>query len=158
MKDTIVFPAPGRADVLQLSDQRQAIIEDPAILAVINSVPDMILVLNSHLQIVAVNRPLLATFGVADQALLIGMRPGEAIRCIHSSEGPDGCGTSETCLTCGASVTIRASRKNGARAEGACRIVISSEGGTTLDLKVTATPLDVAGTPFTVFALRDNKK
>lgn len=155
MKETTVFAPPGRADLLQLSDQRQAIIEDPAILAAINSVPDMILVLNSHLQIVAVNRPLLATFGVADQAILVGMRPGEAIRCIHSSEGPDGCGTSETCLTCGASVTIRASRKNDTQAVGECRIVISSGGETTLDMEVTATPLDVAGIPFTVFALRD---
>lgn len=155
MKDTTVFVPRGRADVLQLSDQRQAIIEDPSILAAINAVPDMILVLNTHRQIVAVNRPLLATFGVADQAILIGMRPGEAIRCIHSSEGPDGCGTSATCSTCGASLTIQASRQDDTRAVGECRIVISSEGGTTLNLEVTATPLDVAGIPFTVFALRD---
>jgi len=31
----------------------------------------------------------------------------------HSSEGPDGCGTSETCSACGAVLTILTSQETG---------------------------------------------
>jgi signal transduction histidine kinase len=48
-----------------------------------------------------------------------------------------------------------ASQETGRQAEGECRLVIANDGGTALDLEVTATPLDVDGIPLTVFAIKD---
>jgi len=153
--ETTFFAPAGRAGEHQLSEQQQLVSQAAFITAVLHSVTDMMLVLNEHRQIVAANRLLLDAFGVADQSALAGKRPGEAVNCIHSSEGPDGCGTSETCSACGAVLTILTSQETGEQAEGECRIVITNNGGTALDLAVKATPLDIAGTPYTIFAIQD---
>jgi len=154
MESTFFAPA-GRASELNLAEQLQSVSQAAFITAVLHSVTDMMLVLNEHRQIVAANRLLLDAFGVADQSALAGKRPGEAINCIHSSEGPDGCGTSETCSACGAVLTILTSQETGEQADGECRIVITNNGGTALDLAVKATPLDIVGTPYTIFAIKD---
>lgn len=155
MKEATLFAPSGRANAQQLNDQQQTITQASLITALLNAVPDMMLVLNEHRQIIAANGRLLSMFGVTNPSALVGLRPGEAISCIHSSEGPDGCGTSETCSTCGAVLTILASQKVGSQVEGECRIFISKDGGTALDMEVTATPLDVAGISLTIFALKD---
>jgi K+-sensing histidine kinase KdpD len=152
---TTLFEQTGRSDESLLLQQQQLVAQASFITALLNAVPDFMLVLNEQRQIIAVNKSLLAAFGVTDQSVLIGKRPGEAIGCIHSSEGPDGCGTAEQCAACGAVMTILASQETGEQAEGECRVVIARNGGMALDLEVTATPLDVAGTPFTIFALKD---
>ncbi|MEI6205965.1 MAG: ATP-binding protein [Desulfuromonadales bacterium] len=154
MESTFFAPA-GRADDSQLSQQQRTVSQAAFITAMLNAVPDMMLILNEHRQIVAANKSLLSAFGVTDQSALVGTRPGEAVSCVHSSEGPDGCGTSKTCSVCGAVMTILASQETGVQAEGECRIIISRDGGTALDLEATATPIDIAGIPFTIFALRD---
>jgi nitrogen-specific signal transduction histidine kinase len=153
--ETTFFAPAGRADEHQLFHQTNAVAQAAFIGALLQAVPDFMLVLNEQRQIVAANKRLLAAFGVADQSELVGLRPGEAVSCIHSSEGPDGCGTSENCSACGAVLTIMASHDSGEQAEGECRIVISLNGGTALDLEVTATPLDVDGASLTIFALKD---
>ena len=153
--ESTFFASAGRASELNLAEQLQSVSQAAFITAVLHSVTDMMLVLNEHRQIVAANRLLLDAFGVADQSALAGKRPGEAINCIHSSEGPDGCGTSETCSACGAVLTILTSQETGEQADGECRIVITNNGGTALDLAVKATPLDIVGTPYTIFAIKD---
>lgn len=149
------FAPAGRADELLLARQKDSIDDAPFITAVFNAVPDMLLILNEQRQIVAVNNKLMTAFEVTRPDVLIGLRPGEAVSCIHSEEGPDGCGTSETCSACGAVLTILASQESGEHAEGECRVVISRNGGTALDLEVQATPIDVSGNHFTIFALKD---
>jgi hypothetical protein len=41
--------------------------------------------------------------------LLLGLRPGEALGCIHAKEAAGGCGTSKACRTCGAMQAILSS-------------------------------------------------
>lgn len=154
MESTFFAPA-GRSDEHQLLLQHQSISQAKFMTALLYSVTDMMLVLNEHRQIIAVNRKLLDTFGIADPLTLIGTRPGESVSCIHSSEGPDGCGTAESCSACGAVLTILSSQDTGEQAEGECRLVISSNGGTALDLEVKATPLEVDGHAYTIFAIKD---
>ena len=151
---TLFAPA-GRADLNQLEEQQQAVIQTSFITQVIESVPDMMLILNEHRQIISVNKYVFKALGVTDPSLLIGLRYGEAIGCIHIGEGSDGCGTSEACSACGAVVTILASQESGKQAEGECRLVIKHEGVTALDFEVQATPIQVAGNSFTIFALKD---
>jgi signal transduction histidine kinase len=52
-------------------------------------------------------------------------------------------------------LTILSSQETGEQADGECRITITNNGGTALDLAVKATPLDVAGVTFTLFAIKD---
>lgn len=154
MRTTFFAPA-GRADDQHLSQQQLSVSQAAFIASVLDSVSDMVLVLNEQRQIVAANQRLLEAFGVADQVSLIGMRPGEAAGCIHSDEGPDGCGTAEPCSACGAVLTILASQETATQSEGECRIVISRNGGTALDLGVQATPLIVEDVQYTILALKD---
>jgi nitrogen fixation/metabolism regulation signal transduction histidine kinase len=154
MESTFFAPA-GRAEEHLLMQQHQSISQVKFMTAVLHSVSDMMLILNEHRQIVAVNKKLLDTFNVADPLALIGMRPGESVSCIHSSQGPDGCGTAESCSACGAVLTILASQESVEQTEGECRLVISANGGTALDLEVKATPLEADGQLYTIFAIKD---
>lgn len=155
MSEPTFFASAERSTESELSEQSGVIEQTPFIFDVLNAVPDMILVLNEHRQIVAANKALLAAFGVTDPSVLNGLRPGEAVSCIHSSEGPGGCGTSETCSACGAVLTILSSLDNGQQVNSECRIALSTNGGMSLDLGVQATPITIAGTPLTIFSLKD---
>ena len=151
---TLFAPA-ERANQNQLGDQQQTVNHAPFITEIINTVPDMILVLNEHRQIVALNQYVIKAFGVSNPSVLIGLRPGEAVGCIHCKEGPGGCGTAEACSACGAVLTILASQESGKQTDGECRLIIKRDGGTALDFKVQATPVNVAGYAFTFFVLKD---
>lgn len=149
------FASAGRASAETLEAERKAIAQAAFIDALMQAMPDFVMVLNEHRQIVAVNQRIIKAFGVADPAELIGKRPGEALDCIHASEGPNGCGTGENCAVCGAVLAILDSQESGHQTCGECRVVLCKDGGTALDLEAVATPLEVAGIPMTVFALRD---
>lgn len=155
MAATTFFASAARSEAPQLLEQHQAVHQAAFITAVLQAMPDMVMVLNQHRQIIAANQRLLDMLGMSEPSLLIGNRPGEAIGCIHCSEGPNGCGTSEKCSGCGAVMTILASQQTGKQAVGECRIVIGLNGGTALDLEAMATPLEVGGLPLTIFALKD---
>ncbi len=83
------------------------------------------------------------------------MRPGEALACTRSAEGPDGCGTGRHCSVCGAFLAIVDSRAADVSSRRECRLARGDGAGACLDLEVIATPLAVAGMRLTVLALRD---
>ena len=61
----------------------------------------MVLILNAQRQIVFANRAL-ENLTHQEQAGAAGLRPGEAVDCPHAFSTPGGCGTTESCRTCGA--------------------------------------------------------
>jgi hypothetical protein len=75
---------------------------DPLLKAISLCIDGVLMILNQQRQVVAVNRELLQALGIPDVGCLIGMRPGEVLRCVHAWEGPGGCGTSRACASCGA--------------------------------------------------------
>ncbi len=84
------------------------------------------------------------------------MRPGEALKCIHAADGPDGCGTGLTCMTCGAVNAVLDCVKSNARAVRECRVLASTPAGEVpLDLRVTATSFQVDGDGFVLAAIED---
>ena len=149
------FPPAGRVAEDLLNDQSQAIMDADFVVTLLDAIPTLAMILNEQRQIVAVNMRLLHAFGIEDANLLIGRRPGEALGCIHSSHGPDGCGTASNCSVCGAVRAILDSQERDSQMSAECRIMLSGQGGTALDLEATASPLRVAGRYFTVFALKD---
>ena len=155
MAEPTFFAPSERASEDKIAEQVNAVNVEPYISIVIDAVPEMILVLNEQRQIVAVNKKLLSTIGVSDQAILNGLRPGEAVSCIYSKKGPGGCGTSNVCSTCGLVNVLLTSQESGQQVDGECGIILSSNGGTSLDLGVQATPVTITGTTFTVISLKD---
>ncbi len=119
-----------------------------------DSFPGMVTVLNQSRQIVFANRALLDALGKKKEEIL-GLRPGEAFRCVHAWDTPGGCGTSRFCRTCGAVWTILKSLGGEAWSEE-CRI-LREEGGrpTPLNLRVWGKPFRWEGRAYTIFSIQD---
>jgi len=110
------------------------------------------LILNKQRQIIFANKTTLKTLGVADAETLFGLRPGEAVDCVHAVENAGGCGTTEFCKNCGAVNAILSSLR-GKEAVNECRII--QRNGDALDLRVWATPLKMHGRIYSIFAIKD---
>jgi hypothetical protein len=148
------FAPSGRATQELFKDERRVVANSELITTLLNAMPDFLLVLNEYRQIVAVNQRLLKVFGVTDPESLLGLRPGEALDCIHFKDGPDGCGTAKHCAVCGAVLAILASQNSGLPQQRECQLMLAKDCAA-LDLDVLATPITIEGEQFTVLALRD---
>lgn len=123
--------------------------------ALLDSFPEPAMILNRERQIVLANDKLAAVLNRPVESLL-GLRPGEALDCIHSKERPAGCGTTHFCQFCGTARAVVNSQRLGEPDVEECRIQRVVEGRiAALDLRVWATPLVVDGESFTVLAIRD---
>lgn len=121
-----------------------------------SAIPDGVLILNEHRQIVYANPVVLTLFNFQTLEEALGQRLGEALGCIHAFDTPGGCGTTTACSTCGAMKAIlqaQAGHKNTQE----CRISIKTHIGEaqSLDFRVTATPKTFAGNQYTIFSLVD---
>jgi PAS domain-containing protein len=96
------FAPPERASDQDLIDQRAALERQSLIKALLDAIPEFVVVLNRCRQIIMANQSMTDLLGLAEDKPLVGLRPGEALDCIHAGAGPAGCGTSEFCRTCGA--------------------------------------------------------
>ena len=103
--DGYFIPA-ARAGGEELRREIETVSKNPVIDRLLETVYGLLAVLNEQRQILAVNHTLLTTMGVKEGDLLLGLRPGEAIQCVHAHEGAEGCGTSKFCSTCGAAIAI----------------------------------------------------
>ncbi|MBG3877789.1 GHKL domain-containing protein [Desulfovibrio oxamicus] len=150
---TFHAPAERSADADLL---RQAgLFRDPTLVSLLDSVTDIVLILNRHRQIVFVNRNLLELLSLSDGANLMGLRPGELFHCENACEGPGGCGTADGCRECGAVKAVLCALGDERRVDE-CRIT-QRKGDDVLayDLKVCATPFDRDGERFVIFAIND---
>ena len=107
------------------------------------------MVLNQERQLMAANQKLVCLLGRPVEALL-GLRPGEIFKCIHSMEEQGGCGTSVFCSMCGATRAILGHRTEECRMT--CR---TPHGWQALDLRVQAATLRIGPEQFTVVSLMD---
>ena len=118
------------------------------------AVPCALVVLNTQRQIVFANqrfKALARTNGCREP--IEGLRPGEALGCIRASQRPEGCGTSKFCSTCGAVAAILSSQEDRADVQECC--IIRQDSGEVLELRVWATPIEIEGERFTIFASLD---
>ena len=148
-----MFAPPERASNEEIKRLFRQLMDIPFISQLLNAVPSGIMVLNPERQIVFANSNILNLTGLSQAGTIMGMRPGEALQCIRSSEMPAGCGTSKFCETCGAVKAILASQNGESKIEE-CRM-IRKQNVEALDLRVWATPLRVGNQPLTIFALMD---
>ncbi len=119
---------------------------------VLDVLPNIFLVLDGQRRVVLANRALLDLLGLADDHAILGRRTGDLLNCVHADETSDGCGSTEACRVCGALTAILASLR-GSSSVSECRI--RQKGGGALDLRVTSSPLLVAGERYSLVVFED---
>ena len=148
--------APAGRDAPEDLQRRVALVQNtPPLQMIMDALPTPVVVLNKNRQILAVNRALLQMLNV-DVDEVIGRRTGEVMGCTFSKGGPDGCGTTKYCLTCGAVAAVLESWQTRSPVTRECRLTLDTaiDGGAR-DLKVTATALEVSDELLTVCTIED---
>lgn len=154
LPETFFAPA-WRASLAQVEDAARAVAASPVVSALVAAYGSMVAVLNRQRQILEVNDGLLRFLGVPDAQELLGLRPGEAVRCVHAADQPNGCGTSRFCTTCGAAIAIVSALQDGQPQERECLLTFRRESEEALELRVRAVPLEVEGHGLVLLLLQD---
>lgn len=155
MPDTFFAPA-ARASADALSALADAALSSPLIQVVLDAVQGYMLILNEQRQILAANYGLLDALNIRDAREILGLRPGELLRCENAHVGPGGCGTSERCSKCGAVLTVMACQETRQPADGECTLSMVRDGHVAAgEFHVRCTPLELAGQPVTAVVLQD---
>jgi hypothetical protein len=144
-----------RATPDQLAEEVRAVVASPIVDAVLNAIGGGVLLLNAHRQIVAANLTNLVAEHEAAALKALGLRPGEALGCVHASEVPGGCGGAEACRGCGALRAILGCQAKQVPVEGECLVTTGNGELQPFELRLRASPVAVEGRPFTVLAIRD---
>jgi signal transduction histidine kinase len=154
--DTYYAPA-GRDGLNDLLSQKASIEKINNIKDLLSSLSYIVFILNEKRQIVFANQLMLTKLGVRDDMLIAGKRPGEALACIHTKEGPNGCGTSEFCRYCGAVNVILDVVNDKLPSTREAKITVKKGGvlEEQLDLEVSASPLQHENTNYIVFSALD---
>lgn len=118
---------------------------------VIDTMPQIFMVLNDCRQIVYGNRAVLEFLNTVPEAVL-GKRPGEALSCVQGLSAKNGCGTGEACAKCGAVDAILRSQK-GEEVLNECRIRV--KGGEAFNLQVWTYPMYVQGKDYVIMIATD---
>lgn len=143
--------ATGDAFLSYLSIHRLPYVKD-----LINATPDGMVILNDHRQIIYANKALCDMLGLTHADMYVGQRPGELMHCIHSDDGPDGCGTSEACRICGGLNAVLESRTTNHTATREMTLTVTQSGQMhAFDFKVTAAPFAVDRSHYTIVSFVD---
>lgn len=145
------FAAAERKDRKTIFDEFKNISNNKLSLQFINSVPNLVAILNENRQLVFSNNSLLNYTKLTIEDLL-GKRPGEILNCMHSDEKSGGCGTTKFCSECGAVNAILESQKSGSAIKE-CRII--QKDNNALDLLVWSNKIEIDGKEFIIFSLSD---
>lgn len=153
--ETCFLPAP-RASTEEVRQLVERVAVHPVVDTVLAAAGGLIAVLNAQRQVLAVNHAYLARLGVADPAAALGLRPGEALGCVHAHDHPGGCGTGPACVSCGAAIALLAAGESGKPAERECALTVE-RGGHRQDLcfRVRAAPILVEGASVLLLFLED---
>jgi len=125
---------------------------NPLICRLLDAALEALVILNRERQIVFANKALTLLANAGDPRALCGLRPGEALDCVHAFEKEGGCGTTEFCRTCGA---VNAILKSHTGKTDIQECTISRSDGSALDLRVKAAPISIDGEDYTLFSAID---
>ena len=150
------FAPVERADTERLATEIEIMTHNEVITGLLHSISGLLAVLNEHRQIVALNDSFLNVLGLDDPQQALGLRPGEALECIHAHDEPGGCGTSKFCSTCGAAAAIVAGLDQGIFSERVCALSANRNGKISdIVLLVKAQPIKIGGERFLLIFLQD---
>ncbi len=150
------FAAAERAEPEEVQAARLKFLEDRISTAVLDGIPDPVLVVNAERQIIACNASFMAVVGATEIEEFLGKRPGEAAHCVHCQEMPGGCGTGPSCAQCGAVNAIVECLRSHQASARECRLRTAGQAdGGVLDLLVRASFVTAGEHELAVVALRD---
>ncbi len=153
------FALPERTNNVELAAEIDIMCKNPVMSGLLHSISGLLTILNEHRQIVAVNDYFLQMLGIEDQTKILGLRPGEALECIHAGDEPDGCGTTKFCSSCGAAIAIVSSLGQDKPVEKICALS-ANKGGNLVDiaLLVKSHPIKIDKKKFLLLFLQDITK
>ena len=155
MKETY-FAEAKRSDEQTLRRQIEQVNNDPVVSGLLHAVSGLLAILDENRQIISLNDSFCKMLGITDPAEVLGLRPGEALHCIHAHEMPAGCGTSKFCSTCGAAIAIVSSLGSNEPVERSCALAVDKDGHTNdMALKVRSQPIEIEGKRFLLLFLQD---
>jgi signal transduction histidine kinase len=128
---------PGRLTSQDVARRAVALGDLAGLTALLDAMPDWVMLLNEQRQIVFGNRALRDFAGERAGGRLLGLRPGELLSCRQAGLAPSGCGTGEACRTCG-SVNAILGALAGDSVMRECRV--SAAAVTAYDLRIWASP------------------
>ncbi len=136
------FAPPERAGAEELRAQIAAVAANPIVDAILAGLGGVAVIVNRQRQILAINAAYLEQLGLDDPAGALGLRPGEALGCVHAHDHPAGCGTARVCESCGAAVAMVTSLRHERAEERECALLaMRGAAPVSLDLRVRALPL-----------------
>lgn len=132
----------------------RGLLGDSDIPRLLDAIPVFLVLLNPERQIVYANAKVLEVTRL-DARSILGLRPGEAFRCLHRNDNPCGCGASQFCSRCGAVRSILMGVTGMANTQE-CGLIVEDDGQTlALDLLVSSSPIDIKGRKLVLFTLQD---
>ena len=150
------YAPPERANRTDLARTVQQIANNPIIDCLMNVANGLFAVLNEQRQILAMNEAFLKFMGIEDSAQVLGMRPGEYVRCVHACDMPGGCGTSQYCSTCGAVIAMLAALDSDVPQERNCAITVERDNKEVdIYLQARCCPLTIGSQRFLLLFLQD---
>ena len=154
MKIPVTFFAPAaRKPVGVVQRQAAGLNRVPLAATFLNAALNYVLVLNPERQIVMASENFLELVPGKTMDQILGLRPGEALGCVHANECASGCGTSHFCCQCGVVKVILAGLQ-GSRQMEECHLTRKRRNREeVLHLRVLATPLLHNGERFTLLAV-----
>ncbi len=123
---------------------------------ILSNIPLIFLIINEERQIIYSNKILVKNMGYENLESVLGLRPGEMFRCIHSHKEKGGCGTSENCRYCGAVNSVLESKKRKETVTKECRLSLNmGSEAMAADYEIASTPFYWEGESFYIVALKD---
>ncbi len=119
------------------------------------SIPCGVLVVDRDRRVQRINKVLEQTFGIS-RGEVVDKRGGEALRCVHASESPDGCGFADYCQTCRVRNTALEALAGTRVHRNKAEVQLTVDGkARDLVLLVSAAPIDYEGERFAIIVLED---
>jgi len=150
------FAPADRASIETLCTQLDRVINDPIVKTLLESLGGYVVIINQQRQILTASaelRDLLLANGCEN---FVGMRPGEALGCVHATTAENGCGTSAQCSHCGAVIAILAAQCSDMPVEEECWITLRRQDTIeNIEFRARATPLSACGADLMVLVLHD---
>lgn len=139
------FDTAERTEESEILIKNEFISSNEIIIQMLESYPQIALIIDSNRQIVAANSNALKFLDETNLSEVLGKRLGEALNCIHAFEMKAGCGTSIFCTECGAAKSIKDAKDNNSSSMYECRVTSQKENVLiALDLRVKTTPLKIS--------------
>jgi signal transduction histidine kinase len=148
--------APAERVPIEIVERQAASVDGiPLAAKLLNSVFNFVLILNAQRQIIFSNDNFLNLTTEKDHRRILGLRPGEALGCVHSHEHEGGCGTAVFCSECGAVGAVLTALAGRAEIREYRLTRLIGCGQEALDLLVAATPFEYRGERFCIVAVAD---